>query len=139
MVSLSIRRLKELNLCEFFDFGVMGPNKESRQQFTPKRVKFQFRPYRSFTDNKICPKKSHCALEGYENWTCTDFFNFGLTCPNTEISPSLSNSVKFHFFFFFIKLLLNLWHFQSGLIDFRMTFQSVDIDFFLQFAILGTI
>ena len=42
MVSLTIRKLRELNLCGFFDFGVMGPNMESRPQFTPKRWNFNF-------------------------------------------------------------------------------------------------
>ena len=36
MVSLRIRRLKESNLCGFFDFGVMSPNMESKPQFTPR-------------------------------------------------------------------------------------------------------
>ena len=59
MVSLS-RRLRELNLCGFFDFGVMGPNMECRP-IHPKRVKFQFCPDQSFTDNKTFPKRSHWA------------------------------------------------------------------------------
>ena len=36
MVSLTMRRLRELNLCGFFDFGVMGPNTESRLHSTQK-------------------------------------------------------------------------------------------------------
>ena len=36
MVSFCIRRVRKLNLCGFFDFGVMDPNRENRPQFTPK-------------------------------------------------------------------------------------------------------
>ena len=57
-----MRRLRELNLCGSFEFGAMDPNMESRPQFTPKRVKFQFCP--SFSDNKTFSKRSHWALEG---------------------------------------------------------------------------
>ena len=45
----------------------MGPNMEIRPQLPPKRVKFQLCFYQSSTDNKTFPKRSHGALEGYEN------------------------------------------------------------------------
>ena len=42
MVTLSMRRLRELNLCGFFYFGVMHPNMEHKPQFTPKGLNFNF-------------------------------------------------------------------------------------------------
>ena len=38
IVSLSMRSLPELNLCECFCFEVMRPNMENRPQFTPKEL-----------------------------------------------------------------------------------------------------
>ena len=49
------------------------------------------------------------------------FFKFWVS------GPKYGNQLDF----VFIKLLLTLWHFQNGLID-------LDLDFFPQFAILGT-
>ena len=57
--------------------------------------------------------------------------------PNMELKPQFPQKVQ-NFHFIFIKRLLAVWYFQNGLIDFHMTFQSVDVDLFPQFAILGT-
>ena len=57
--------------------------------------------------------------------------------PNMEIKPQFPQKGQ-NFNFGFVTLLLTLWHFQNGLTDFNMTFQSVNIYFFPQFAILGT-
>ena len=62
MISLSIRRLWELNLCMWvFWFWGNGPKYEKWAPVHPKKVKFQFCPYQSFTDNKAFPKRSHRA------------------------------------------------------------------------------
>ena len=44
MVSSSIRRLGELNLCGFFDFELMVLNIEIRPQFSQKEQDFNFVP-----------------------------------------------------------------------------------------------
>ena len=59
MVSLSIRRLRELNLYEFFDFAPMGKIRKEGPSPTPKRVKFNFCSYQNFPDNEAFPERSH--------------------------------------------------------------------------------
>ena len=49
--------------------------------------------------------------------------------PNMELKPQFPQKVQ-NFQFIFIKRLLAVWYFQNGLVDFHMTFQSVDVDFF---------
>ena len=66
MVSLNIRKLREVNLCGFFDFGLTGPNSGNEAPVLPKRVKFQFCSYQSFIGNKTFSKRSHLGLEGQE-------------------------------------------------------------------------
>ena len=116
MVSLNIRRLRELNLCGLFHFGPRVPNMEIRPEHLPppKKVKFQFCCQQSFTDNNTFLKRSHRVLEGYENWTYTYFSNFGSA---GQIS------------IFFIKLLLtvsltSIWHFH--ILQFWAQYEGVD-------------
>ena len=67
-----------------------------------------------------------------------NFSNYGPMGSNIEISPQPLKIGKIPIFFF-IRLLLTLWHFQNGLVDFHITFQNVEIYiFFPQSAILGT-
>ena len=56
--------------------------------------------------------------------------------PNMELKPQFPQKVQ-NFQFIFIKRLLAVWYFQNGLVDFHMTFQSVDVDFFSTICYFG--
>ena len=74
MVPLSIRRLRELNLCGFFEFGVISPNMESRPQFTPKRVKISILSLPKFYWQKDISKKVSSCIRRLRELNLYIFF-----------------------------------------------------------------
>ena len=99
MVSLYIRRLRELNLCGFLDFAPMGPNMEIRPQFLQKGWNF------NFVLTKVLLTIRH-FLEGLiEHWKVkrTEFIQifliFGQWAQIWKLGPSSSKKGKMSILF----------------------------------------